>query len=51
MGGGHAGWDVREWVPLCYKCHEILDHRQGKHEDWVKVHHWIEINLERGEWP
>src|SRR5665647_3890387 len=23
LGGGHAGWDLREWVPLCGQCHDI----------------------------
>jgi len=32
MGGGNAGWDIGEWVPLCYDCHEVLDHRNGASE-------------------
>lgn len=29
MGGGNAGWDVEEIVPLCRKCHDKLDGRNG----------------------
>jgi hypothetical protein len=29
MGGGHAGWVRGEWVPLCPRCHDILDGRMG----------------------
>ena len=29
LGGGHAGWDLREWVPLCGQCHDIADARNG----------------------
>jgi len=29
MGGGQAGWHYTEWVPLCFRCHEILDKRAG----------------------
>jgi hypothetical protein len=29
MGGGKAGWGPREWVPLCYDCHELVDGRLG----------------------
>ena len=29
MGGGKASWFVTEWVPLCRRCHDILDGRAG----------------------
>ena len=29
MGGGKAGWDPSEWVPLCRKCHDKFDARNG----------------------
>jgi len=33
MGGGHAGWDFEEWLPLCFNCHEALDGRNGLSEE------------------
>ena len=32
LGGGKAGWDIEEWVPLCWRCHEALDRRNGASE-------------------
>ena len=29
MGGGKAGWDTSEWCPLCRKCHDRFDARNG----------------------
>lgn len=29
MGGAKAGWEPTEWVPLCRRCHERLDRRNG----------------------
>jgi hypothetical protein len=29
MGGAKAGWDLKEWVPLCTPHHDILDARNG----------------------
>jgi len=29
LGGGHAGWERHEWVPLCGPCHSLVDHRTG----------------------
>jgi len=29
MGGGKAGWDPLEWVPLCVSCHDWIDARTG----------------------
>jgi hypothetical protein len=29
MGGAKAGWEVNEWVPLCRKCHDKFDARNG----------------------
>ena len=32
MGGGKAGWEPGEWVPLCRWCHDALDGRHGVSE-------------------
>ena len=29
MGGAKAGWTTEDIVPLCFECHECLDHRNG----------------------
>jgi hypothetical protein len=29
MGGASAGWEPTEWVPLCRRCHDRLDRRNG----------------------
>ena len=29
MGGKNAGWEAEEWVPLCRKCHDKFDARNG----------------------
>jgi hypothetical protein len=29
LGGGHAGWDRTEYVPLCTPCHDLIDRRLG----------------------
>lgn len=55
MGGGKAGWDVTEWVPLCRRCHDILDDRAGVSRQFEKDKTYItlliENGLKRGEWP
>lgn len=53
LGSGHAGWSVREWVPLCYKCHEILDKRVALNDpsQRERVVKHIEAALEEGLWP
>jgi hypothetical protein len=32
MGGGKAGWDRNEWIPLCADCHDLCDRRAGVSE-------------------
>lgn len=55
MGGGKAGWDVDEWVPLCRRCHDILDGRAGVASRFEKekqtIVFLIQNALRRGEWP
>jgi hypothetical protein len=28
-GGAKAGWERREWLPLCAPCHDLVDRRLG----------------------
>lgn len=51
MGSGHAGWDVSEWVPLCWYCHEVLDARAGTADERARIRSDIERNKARGLWP
>jgi hypothetical protein len=32
MGGGKAGWERHEWVPLCPYHHDLIDGRLGVSE-------------------
>jgi hypothetical protein len=29
MGGGKAGWEPDEWIPLCVHHHDLIDKRLG----------------------
>jgi len=29
LGGGGAGWEPREWIPLCVHHHDLIDKRLG----------------------
>ena len=52
LGSGHAGWSTREWVPLCYNFHEILDRRQNNmHMKRSHIIDAIEAALKEGLWP
>lgn len=51
MGGGMATWAPSDWVPLCWKCHEILDKRDPKPHKRDRIIINIESALERGAWP
>ena len=53
MGSGGAGWSTREWVPLCYTCHEILDKRNDLNDPYQRerIVADIEQGLEDGLWP
>lgn len=53
MGSGHAGWSTSEWVPLCFPCHEALDHRSGFNHPFREfVVARIELSIEawRAKW-
>ena len=51
MGGGKAGWDTSEWVPLCRRCHDILDMRENKPKERATIIMLINNELRRGVWP
>lgn len=52
MGGAKAGWEPWEWVPLCRKCHDALDRRNGVSERCqLDTHFVVEmIGMRRAAW-
>lgn len=36
MGGANAGWSIDEWVPLCDRCHKVLDRQNGANQAAVR---------------
>jgi hypothetical protein len=44
MGGKSAGWEPQEWVPLCRRCHDRLDKRNGA-SDTARYLHDVTVAL------
>ena len=48
-------WDPNVWVPLCRRCHDILDDRAGTNSKFAQEKNTIimliENNKRRGVWP
>lgn len=51
IGGGKAGWDLIEWVPLCSRCHDILDRRENKESERATIIMLITNAQKRHVWP
>jgi hypothetical protein len=48
MGGKSSGWEPQEWVPLCRRCHDRLDKRNGVSTNARYVHEVTRALIEKG---